>query len=81
MKGSDVRAINEASQIVGSYHPGSGGSHAHLWHDGKLSDLATIVPGVLLSEALAISDRGSIVAKSDDDKEVRLYLLKPRASG
>lgn len=52
-------ALNDKGQVVGTVN-GTGRSHAVLWDNGKLTDLATL-PGYPLSGAGGINNKGQIV--------------------
>jgi hypothetical protein len=73
-----VRAINQTEQIIGSYSLASGEKRAFIWtasHGMRdLNDLVTDKPsGLTLSDAVAISDAGVIVAQGNSG----LVLLRP----
>jgi probable HAF family extracellular repeat protein len=84
--GTSSRAlgINKNGVVVGWSNTSAGDSdyHAFLWTKAQgMVDLNTRIPhappGLVLTGALAISDRGAIVAESN----AGLVLLKPGASG
>lgn len=53
---SSAEAINNASQVVGTYYPSAGNrQHGFLWQRGKLTDLGYLIP-------VDINDRGEILA-------------------
>lgn len=73
-----VRGINQTEQIVGSFSLASGEKRAFIWtasHGMRdLNDLVRDKPaGLALSDALAISDAGAIVAQGNTG----LVLLRP----
>jgi probable HAF family extracellular repeat protein len=75
---AEVRGINQTEQIVGAYSLASGEKRAFLWtasHGMRdLNDLVRDKPsGLTLSDALAISDAGAIVAQGNTG----LVLLRP----
>ncbi len=57
---SEARCINNAGQVVGSAVDALGTTHAILWADGTMNDLATL-PGVTRSSAYGINNVGQIV--------------------
>ena len=62
---SAASGVNDRGQVVGYATNAAGGSDAFLYSNGKMLDLNTLVasiPGVHLTDALAISDDGNIVA-------------------
>jgi probable HAF family extracellular repeat protein len=66
LRGLNVASINDRGQIVGT----SGDFqhdrfHAHLWQDGKTSDLGTLA-GARQSEAAAINNHGQVIGQSGD---------------
>jgi probable HAF family extracellular repeat protein len=72
--GSEARGINEAGQIVGfCFQTGEWGGQVNpravLWTSEGIVDLNTLVtnlpPNVVLAKALAINNRGQIVATGD----------------
>jgi hypothetical protein len=73
-----VRGINQTEQIVGSYSLASGKKRAFIWTASHgMRDLTELVrdkpAGLTLSDALAISDAGAIVAQGN----AGLVLLRP----
>jgi probable HAF family extracellular repeat protein len=64
---SNATGINNRGEIVGYSQLANGETHAALWRDGKIQDLGGLPGGVaspgtgVLSEALAINNRGAIV--------------------
>ncbi|MCO5298104.1 MAG: hypothetical protein M9921_14745 [Fimbriimonadaceae bacterium] len=77
VKWSDARAINGLGQIVGAFTFDGTETHAYVWKDGALRDLWNVHRDGM-QEALAINDRGVIVAKAEAGYETRLYLLTPK---
>lgn len=77
---SEAHDINNLGLAVGEYHlyPEEVASRAFVYGlvDGTVIDLNTLVdlPGVVLNEAVAINDRGQILANSGNG---RAYLLTP----
>jgi probable HAF family extracellular repeat protein len=68
---SDVAAINEHGQIVGTSYPASGLVYdgrdwgAYLWQSGKLTDLGSLPDEYeSFAEASAINERGQVVGSS-----------------
>lgn len=77
---TDARAINGAEQVVGSFVAAGDARRAFIWTaGGGLRDLNQLVKdkpaGMVLSEAVAISDTGAILARSN----AGLVLLRPLA--
>jgi probable HAF family extracellular repeat protein len=73
-----ARGINQHEQIVGSYSLDSGETRAFIWTASHgMRDLTELVrdkpAGLTLSDALAISDAGAIVAQGN----AGLVLLRP----
>jgi probable HAF family extracellular repeat protein len=73
-----ARGINQTEQIVGSYSLASGEKRAFLWTASHgMRDLNDLVKdkssGLTLSDALAISDAGAIIAQGNTG----LVLLRP----
>lgn len=78
MQAPVVRGINRMEQIIGSYRLASGEKRAFLWTAShRMQDLNDLVrdkpAGLTLSDALAISDAGAIVAQGNTG----LVLLRP----
>ncbi len=68
-------AINNHRQIVGT-----SGDHAFLWENGRMQDLAALIPAGttwLLESANGISDNGFIVGEGVHNGLVRGFLLTP----
>jgi len=77
-----VRGINQNEEIVGSYRLASGEQRAFIWAAGHgMRDLNDLVkdkpPGLALSEALAISDAGVIVAQGNTGPVLLRPLSRP----
>jgi probable HAF family extracellular repeat protein len=56
-------SINNKAQVVGLSFDASGNVHPVLWHDGRITDLNTLIPvgsPLFLLEALGINDRAQI---------------------
>jgi len=80
-----ARGINQTEQIVGSYTGASGEKHAFVWTASQgMRDLNDVVrnkpPELTLSDALAISDAGAIVAQSNTGLVLLRPLSKPASS-
>ena len=80
---SQALAINRQGLIVGSASNSAGESRAVIWENGVVTDLNTLVPlgsGVVLTRAVAINNKGQIVAQEQfrADGPVRSFLLTPR---
>lgn len=80
---SYARAINSSNVIVGSSENQNFGRRAFIYSDGRMTDLNRLIPlstvGVL-TEAVAINDRGQILANGNpgpEDSNFRLFLLNP----
>ena len=71
--------VNNKGQVVGYATTASGVTDAFLYQDGKMVDLnslADAIPGVHLTEALAINNNGSILAEGIDAMgQTQAYLL------
>src|SRR5262245_11298858 len=71
-------AINNRRQIVGT-----SGDHAFLWENGRMQDLATLIPANsptstwLLYTANGLSDNGLIVGQGLHNGVIRGFLLTP----
>lgn len=83
---SIASGINPAGTIVGqsgippSVAPPNGTMHGVLWKNGRITDLNTLIPsdsGWTVTIALAITDRGQILARGKKDGEFRSCLLTP----
>jgi len=60
-----VRAFNNSGQIVGSFEPANGQSHAYIWDaNNGLVDLGTL--GGKTSRVLAMNDSGQAIGSSRD---------------
>jgi probable HAF family extracellular repeat protein len=75
---SQANSINAAGQVTGFAYTAKGEQHAMTWTQaGGMVDLNKVLrhapPGLVLSNGLAISDDGSIVAQANPG----LVLLKP----
>ena len=78
---SHADALNNAGSIVGAAETSSG-PRALLWQHGTmadLNDLATLPPGVILTEATAVNDQGQICAVGRSGNTNRAYLLTPHS--
>ncbi len=77
---SAASGVNDKGQVVGYATNTSGGSDAFLYSNGKMVDLNTLVasmPGVHLTDALAISNDGDIIAIGLDANGLEAsFLLK-----
>jgi probable HAF family extracellular repeat protein len=76
--------INDAGQVVGSSYLSLGGSHAFLYTNGQMRDLNSLIdpaPGLTLSVATAINNRGQVLAEDvyGSRGETRVYVLTPIA--
>ncbi len=80
---SFARAINNSNQVVGVSDDFTGGPKAFLAEPGQpMVDLNRLIPQglpLVLTEAVAINDRGDILAngKLPSNSDTRVYLLKP----
>ena len=79
---SVARAVNARGQIVGFAEDRHGAMRAFVWSAGRgMQDLNRLLrqapPGLVLEHALAINDRGAIVASSN----AGLVLLRPDDGG
>jgi probable HAF family extracellular repeat protein len=79
---SSARSVNEAGAIVGgALTDGDASYHAFLYEHEAMRDLNELIPpeaGWELIHALAINDRGDIVAIGHREGEDGIVLLKPR---
>jgi probable HAF family extracellular repeat protein len=83
--------INSRGQVVGVSGVETGGSHAFIWtaNDGirDLNDLIPAASGILVVAAVAINDRGQIIAYGggrdtyDHDTPISVFLLTPNGGG
>ena len=71
-----ARSLNDRNQVVGTLYFDRYETHAFLWDsESGLEDLTkALAPDLLLTQALHISNDGSIVVI---DRERRLYILHP----
>jgi probable HAF family extracellular repeat protein len=81
--GSQASSVNRQGLVVGSSLNSMGESRAVIWENGKIVDLNTLIPptpGVVLTRAMAINNRGQIVAQQQvrADGLARSFLLTPR---
>jgi probable HAF family extracellular repeat protein len=75
---SSARGINNSGAVVGGpLTEGDTAHHGFLWEDGVMVDLNTLVePGWEVVHALAINDRGDIVALANWKERDELVLLR-----
>lgn len=78
---TEVAAINDVGQIIGSRQDDNGAYHGWLWQNGKLTGIGAFRP-------VAINDRGQIVGVIGDRRHALLWqkgrrtdLGRPAASG
>jgi len=81
-KCSTAWSINSKSQVVGASGMCGIAVHAFLWDKGEMIDLNSLVPpGVQLTYAVDINDRGDIVCLGRDggheEHDLRAFLLVP----
>jgi probable HAF family extracellular repeat protein len=81
-KCSTAWSINSKSQVVGASGMCGIAVHAFLWDKGEMIDLNSLVPpGVQLTYAVDINDRGDIVCLGRDggheEHDIRAFLLVP----
>lgn len=77
---TDVRAINNQGQIVGSSDFHVGNSHAFLYSHGKMTDLNNLIPagsGWILESANGINDKGQIAGTGSHNHKTRAFVLTP----
>lgn len=80
---SQAISINRQGLVVGSALNSAGESRAVIWENGVATDLNTLIPfgsGVVLTRAVAINNKGQIVAQEQfrADGPARSFLLTPR---
>ncbi len=82
---SGAEGLNSMGQIVGWSETAEGEAHACIWENGVPRDLNELLPpalGITLRTALAINDRGVIVALTSETRSARnLVLLIPSQAG
>jgi len=75
------RGINNAGQVAGYSNTSPGAYHAFLYSNGQMMDLNDLIdaPGISLTSATAINDRGQIVANGTSSQIPALaaFLLTP----
>jgi probable HAF family extracellular repeat protein len=81
-KCSTAWSINSRSQVVGASGMCGIAVHAFLWDKGEMIDLNSLVPpGVQLTYAVDVNDRGDIVCLGRDggheEHDIRAFLLVP----
>lgn len=77
---TEVRAINNLGQIVGSSDYHAGNSHAFLYSHRMVTDLNNLIPagsGWVLENANGINDRGQIVGTGKHHGKTRAFMLTP----
>ena len=77
---TDVRAINNLGQIIGSSDYHAGKSHAFLYSQGKMTDLNNRIhagSGWVLESANGINDKGQIVGTGIHNGKTRAFMLTP----
>ncbi|HXG23287.1 MAG TPA: hypothetical protein VNJ09_01935 [Chthonomonadales bacterium] len=77
---SEARAINEAEQIVGTSMNSQLTFCATLWLDGEIRDLNRLIPptpGLVLTAARDINNRGQILCEGTLMGKQHAYLLTP----
>ena len=77
---TDVRAINNLGQIVGSSDYHAGNSHAFLYSRRMVTDLNNLIPsgsGWILENANGINDKGQIVGTGKHHGKTRAFMLTP----
>ncbi len=73
--------VNNSGQAVGMAQTTRGVIHAALWHNGKLTDLNTLIPsgsGWELYIAGGINERGQIVGTGGVGNTVHAFVLTPK---
>lgn len=80
---SQAISINRQGWVVGSALNSAGESRAVIWENGVATDLNTLIPvgsGVVLTRAVAINNKGQVVAQEQlrADGPTRSFLLTPR---
>jgi probable HAF family extracellular repeat protein len=78
---SEASAINDFGQVVGRSSVASGGHHAFIYSDGRMTDLNDMIPpdsGWELTDATDINNAGQIVGCGYLNGSVGAFLLTPR---
>lgn len=78
--GSEARAINDAEQVVGTSMNSQSMFRATLWLNGEIRDLNRLIPphpGLVLTAARDINNRGQILCEGTLMGKQHVYLLTP----